>query len=505
MTFNFNLNFFRKKPKEEKVTPPPPASDISHVAGTFGKPTQEEIANHVPLLHMQFCNPDTGEVLTDAQVSSARKNNTLKPIFHNPNQSMDYIVIEAVTKNTIVGPIMNNFTQFLVSTGFSPELELISPTGDSKKDQETLKKYQFVTDELKEIERDIDSNNDISFAEYITMLIDSTVTFGRGAIIYDDYTTYKDKIATTLKFAHPRDLSITVFDPDSFRLDSVLWQLGGSQTVDKDDMIYLWNPLVSAKYHNAWQYGGAMILPMIDAARTLQKIISVDFPAMAEATWAGMFILAVRPQGQTAAKKRSEYDEIVSGMTRGAPNVLLENPEDLSFNSVDFAPKVKEFQELTEFLIKYCVGTLGLPNIPSLDSTTDKSSSRSQIQLVMSTTIEPLRARFSRQINKQTYQKWFEILHPELKDKIKIRFAWNDLRISEWYDRIASVLELDGRKELTDKAFGALVELPDYLNHVKAEAKTNAGGGGEKMHNLQRDNSGKNLDTGKTVNKEHFL
>ena len=478
--------------------------DSSHVSGPIGKVKLSEIDTHVPLLQMQYYDPDTEKVLTDEQVTSARRNNKLKPIFYNPNQSIDYIVLEALTKNTIVGPIVNTFTQFLVGTGFSPEIELINPTDDSKKDQETLKKYQSVIDDLKAVERDIEANNDISFSEYITMLIDTTVTFGRGAIIYDDYTKYKNKIATTLKFAHPRDLSITVFNPDSWRLDSVLWQFGGTQTVKADDMIYLFNPLVSAKYHNAWEYGGSMILPMLDAARTLRKIISVDFPAMAEATWAGMFILGIRPTGQTMDKKREEYQAVAEGLVRGAPNILMENPEDMSFNTVDFTPKVNEFKDLTDFLIKYCVATLGLPNSIFIDSGSDRASARANIQLVMATTIEPIRARLSRQINRQTYQKWFEVLHPELKNEIKIRFAWNNLQVSEWYDRIASVLELDGRKQLTDKAFGNLVELPDYLNHVDSKAETNPGGTGEKKHNLQKDNSGKNLDTGKSVNKEEF-
>ena len=491
------FDFLRRKTVKEK--------DISHVSGTFrGVRSDNPVDTHTPVLQMQFYDPETEKVLNDEQVNSARKNNTLKPIFYNPNQSLDYIVLEALTKNTILGPIVNTFTQFIIGTGFKPELDLINPTDDSKKDQEMLKKYQNVISELKEIEHDIENNNDLSFNEYIAMLIDSTITFGRGAIIYDDFTKYKNKIPTTLKFAHPRDLSITVFNPDSWRLDSVLWQYGGSQTVKADEMIYLFNPLVTAKYHNAWEYGGSMLLPMVDPSRTLRKIISVDFPAMAEATWAGMFILGIRPQGQTAQKKQDEYQAVVDGLVRGNPNILMENPEDLSFNTVDFAPKVNEFKNLAEFLITYCVSSLGLPNNISTDSSSDRADARAKIQLVMAITIEPLRARLSRQINRQTYQKWFEILHPELKDKVRIRFAWNNLQISEWYDRIASVLSLDGRRQLTDKAFGSLVELPDYLNYVDANAETNAGGVGETMHNLQRDNSGKNLDIGKSVNKEKF-
>ncbi len=48
----------------------------------------------------------------------------------------------------------------------------------------------------------------------------------------------------------------------------------------------------------------------------------------------------------------------------------MENPDDVSFNSVDFAPRVNEFKDLTDFLIRYCVATLGLPQTMFFDEST---------------------------------------------------------------------------------------------------------------------------------------
>ena len=127
------------------------------------------------------------------------------------------------------------------------------------------------------------------------------------------------------------------------------------------DMIYVWNPLISAKYHNSWLYGGSMILPMLDASRVIRRIVGVDFPAMSEATWAGMFILAVKPQGQTMSQKQEEYGQVANNMVRGGPSILMEDPENLSFHTIDYKPKVTEFKDLVQFLLRLCVSSTGLP------------------------------------------------------------------------------------------------------------------------------------------------
>ena len=486
--------------KEEKKKKP-----TGHFAGPVERiPTEDEIRTHIPLFEMQYYDPETEKPMTEQQINSARSAGTvLPPVFYNPMQSIDYRVIDAVCKNTIIGPIMNIFTQTIIGRGFHPEIELLNPRGDSKKDQTEIKKYRYVIDELRKVERQINDSNDIPFIDYVTMLIDAMNTYGRAALVYDSYTTYREKIPTTLKFAHPHDLSITIFDDRSWRLNSVLWLFGGHTPVPADSLVYLWNPLVTAKYKHAWQYGGSMVLPILDAGRALRRIVSEDFPAMAKATWARMFILAVRPQGQDESQKQVEYESIAKNLNVGEPNILMENPEDLSFNDIDYNPKIREFQELVQFLIKYCVASTGLPPSMEFDeSDSNRSASRSKIQIMMATTVNPIRARLARQLTRQTYQKWFEILFPELTDKIKIRFVFEDLKISEWYDMVQAALQVDSRHQLTDDAFGKLAEIDDYTSLIEPGAETHAGGQGEKPHNIQRDNSGKNLDVGLSKNRE---
>ncbi|MCE2505903.1 MAG: hypothetical protein J4F36_05445 [Nitrosopumilaceae archaeon] len=253
---------------------------------------------------MSIADRNSGAALTAAQVERKRENNSLVAnYFVNPMQDLDYIVIEAMLKNTFVGALMNAFTKFIVGTGFRPELELINP--DQENDENNineLKKNQEVITNLREIDRQLDTNTpgyqDVSFVEKIAALIDTTNSFNRSSLMFTYEKPVKingklyKQIPSGLKFAHARDLGIIEVS-DSWRLKAVQWR-NAYYMVPSTDIIHLWNPLISAKYHNAWFYGGSMVLPMLDAARVIRKIIGVDFPAMAEATWAGMFILAVK-------------------------------------------------------------------------------------------------------------------------------------------------------------------------------------------------------------------
>ena len=499
------------KEKENKITKEKEI-DISHAGGPITgsmrqlkqsvlgqNPSYDDnvISHWIPHMNLSVADEDSGAALTAAQITRKynQGNNWTPHYFVNPMQDLDYIVIEAMLKNTFVGSLMNAFTKFLVGTGFRPELQLINPNKENdENDIKEIKANQEIINNLMEIDRQIDTNisgkQDISFMEKIAALIDTTNSFNRSALIFTYDRKIKiggktyNEIPSGLKFGHARDLGIIEVTPDTWKMEAVQWRQA-YHMIPSTDMIYLWNSLISAKYHNAWFYGGSMVLPMLDATRVIRKIIGVDFPAMAEATWAGMFILAVKPHGQTTAKKRSEYASIASNLVRGGPNILMEDPKDLSFNSVDFTPKVTEFKDLTDFLVRYCVATLGLPQTMFFDeSTSNRATMIGKIQLAISTVINPLREQFGRQICSQWYQRWFELIYkdkPEILKKFRIKMVWDDLHIETWIDKIEAANELDARRQLTDEAYGELVGIENYQNKVDENSQVTPGGNGKKM------------------------
>jgi hypothetical protein len=494
--------------KKEKQKGGTEKISIAHAAGSIPGHTQikqsflapdpmydEDIVhNWIPHMSLSVADDKTGRPLTAAQIQAKSNfDNWIPHYFMNPMQDLDYIAIEALTRFTFVGALMNALTKFIIGTGFRPELELVNPSTNKDKDKKEIESNQDIIDALVQIDSQLNKNDaehiDVPFTDKIAALIDVTNTFNRSALIfgYDtpieiDGKPYK-QIPSSIKFAHARDLGIIDVDPGTWRLKAVQWR-NAFYMVPARDMIYLWNPLISAKTRGSWLYGDSMIMPMLDASRVIRKNIGVNFPAMAEATWSGMFLMAVKPQGTTAAQKQDEYNQIAKKMVRGAPNILMENPDDVKFQDVDFHPKVTEFKDLTEALIRYCVASTGLPHSMFYDeSQSNRATMLGKIELATSTVINPLRAWIGRSISDQWYQRWFRLICKEknkmdLYKKFRIKMTFSDLHIAQWFDKIEAVNSLDSRRQLTDEAYGDLIGIENYKNKVEAGSQVQPGGRG---------------------------
>lgn len=469
---------------------------------------QDLVENWIPHMTYSVVDEDTGQALSAADADSRREKNTnwIPHYFVNPLQDLDYLVIEAIARMTFVGPLFDALLKFIVGTGFRPELELINPDKDEDKNEKLIEENQEVIDTLigidNQLSKDDSQDLDTSFTEKITAMISVTNIFNRGSLMFGyeepikvNGTTYKE-IPSSLKFAHPRDLGIIEADPGTWRLRSVQWR-NAYYMVPAKDMIYLWNPLISAKTRNSWLYGDSMLLPMLDASRVIRKNIGVNFPAMAEATWAGLFILAIKPQGQTITDKEKEYDQVVKNFVRGAPNILMEDPEDVKSFSTDFNPKIKEFADLTEMLLRYCVASTGLPHSMFYDeSTSNRSTMIGKIQMATSTVINPMRQWIGREISNQWYNRWFRLIYKDKKDLMKtfrIKMVFDDLRIEEWFDKIEAVNDLDSRKQLTDAAYGEMAGIENYVNKIEADAEVTPGGEGKSKFQFG-DDKGNNFE-----------
>lgn len=449
------------------------------------------INNWTPNMSLSVADDLTGRPLSGAEVESIRNQDKrwIPNYLVNPMQDLDYLVIQAIARSTFIGPLLESITKFLVGNGFRPELELINPDEDEEANEKLIKENQDVIKALIGIDnqllRDEDRDLDISFTDKIASMITITNMFNRSAGIFGYDTPvrvngkiYKE-IPSSITVTHARDLGIIQVDPLTRRLQAVQWR-NAFYMVPMKDTIYFWNALNSAKTRNSTFYGDSLVLPMLDAGRVIRKNIGVNFNAMAEATWSGLFLMAIKPQGQDLADKTEEYNQVVRNMVRGGPNVLMEDPDDVKFQNVDFAPKVKEFVELTEAMLRYCVATTGLPHSMFYDeSASNRATMIGKIQLARSTVINPMRESFGRQLCHQWYQRWFRLVYahkPELLEKFRIKVVFEDLRIEEWFDKVEAANLLDGRKQLTDEEYGQLVDIDNYQNKVDPDAETFPGG-----------------------------
>ena len=312
-----------------------------------------------------------------------------------------------------------------------------------------------------------------------------------------DGVSYPD-IPSHVIFAHAQDLGMIDIDPEERRLRKVQWRHAMGSFVEVKDMIYLWNPLTSSKVHNSWYYGSSILSPMISASKILRQLLSEDFPAMAKTTWAGLFLLVVKNKGNTTESKNQEYNALAKNLVPGKPGILLEDPEDVNSFDIKFEPKVTEFRELFESMIKLCISILGLPQVGFYDeAAANRSTLVGKIQLTMRTTIEPMRDWIGDAIAQQWYNRWFKLMYkdkPELLKLFRIKVSWTDLHIAEWYDSIEAALELDGRKQLKDNAFGEMTDIDNYESMVEPDSETIPGGAGGKKMSMTDSKTGDRME-----------
>ena len=521
---------------------------------------------HVPTQGVYRLHPKTGKVMSSTQIKNqalkaAAPNGQFKQtmIYANPQQHLDYRIIESILKSTFIGALVDTFIRYLVGNGFKPELEVIHPSDDKEADKKLIEDNQQIIRDLIEIDRqvdgwpptdtsdmenegggeegddekpkkeakkteeknkkdsvdsmmkmagvsDLDKNStptgkaemtpelkatraslDVSFKQKITAMISSTLCYNRGALVFQYNKPivirgeeHKNVIPSHVRFVHAQDLGIIKTDPETGELTDVQIRNSNQEYTKVKDMIYLWNPVTSAKVYNSWFYGTSILAPLLSGAKLIRNLVSETFPAMAKSTWAGVFFLIVKNEGSTIAAKRAEYAELATNAPPGGQNVLIKDPDDVKLENIDYEPKIKDLRELFESQLKMAISALGLPQVAFYDeSASNRSTMVGKIQLVLRTTIEPMREWIGSEIAKQWYEPWFRYLYannPELTSKLKIKLSWADLHISEWEDSIDAALKLDSRKQLKDGEFGELMGLDNYPVMTDPDAETIPGG-----------------------------
>jgi len=432
------------------------------------------------------------EISTHTQLSVLKKTRRFVPTYYvNPMQELDYMTFEAISRSTFGGPLMMAITKFIIGTGFRPELELINPNTDSDKNQKLIDENQDVISNLMQIDNQLNYNEsseiDVSFTDKLAGMVLNSISYNRGALMYEhdqvikiNNKSYKE-IPSSIISAHPRDLGITKFNPETGRIQAVQWRMAYDMR-GSDDMLYLWNPMTSARTRNSWGYGDSLMTPMIDPLRVVRKNIGVNFQAMAETSYAGLGFLVKKPYGTTTSQKQKEWGEIATNATPAAINFLLADPKDVMFHNVNFDAKVKEFSDLNEALLRYCVACQGLPQTMFYDeSASNRATMIGKIQLATATTIQPMREWISRMISAQWYQRWFRLLYKsgdkhDILKKFRVRLVFDDLDVEQWFDLVEAANKMESRKELTDKAYGDKIKLKNYSNMVVSGAPTNPGG-----------------------------
>lgn len=457
--------------------------------------TDEELDLHTP---MQQLSP-LSEKYKPLSAATIRKNNLIPHMYANPQQNLDYKICESLLKHTFVGALAKAYVKYLVGRGFKPELELVNPDEDDEKNQKLIDEYQELITGLRQIDDNVgvNENNNLTsnFQQKIFSLVFSTLMYNRGGLmhVHAKPVTVNGKeypaedIPSDLIFAPAQDLGIIEIDPETRNLKKVQWRHEYGTLRETKHMVYLWNIPNVSTVHNSEYYGSSILTPLIAPAKLIRTLASDVFPAMSKNAWAGLYYLIVKNEGNTTESKRQEYNTIARNTTTGAPNIIVKDPEHVKLENVDYDAKISELRELFESMVKLAISVLGLPQVGFYDeAAANRSTMVGKIQLTMRTTIEPEREWIGQEIVKQWYLPNAKVLLGEKFEKFtqlfRIKLSWTDLHISEWYDQIESVLELDARGKLKNAEFGELTNLDNYESMLDPDAEIAPGGsGGSKM------------------------
>jgi hypothetical protein len=207
------------------------------------------------------------------------------------------------------------------------------------------------------------------FAAFINMMM-----FGREIIVPRvDETDNKVKvredgkemeyknIPKIMMVIHPRDMGFNYVDYMTHRLLGI--QLNNSNWILRPDEMIFWenkpdNPVYGSKF-----YGMAEAQSMMGSARTLRRVIEVDFPLIAKTRWSGMYWLVFKRKGETLGTSDEELRKILANIELNGINATLEDEpkEDFMLHKIDLDPKIQELLQMVKDLIIYMMSQVGMP------------------------------------------------------------------------------------------------------------------------------------------------
>lgn len=345
------------------------------------------------------------DVFTGA-VDKTQKKIIWPKYYQNPYQYQDYVYLQDIYANTICGRIFDMLGFFALANGVKPKL-LVRHESTFKSDEEkqkALQEHNWMIDTIEEIERNIstssipkafnktDGTDEYPVGPMGTAKSPSTPTydtslqkkwfsafinwmmFGREMIVpridekdnkvkvkVDGKEEEYKNIPKIMLVIHPRDMGFNYVDYMTHRLLGI--QLNNSNWILRPDEMIFWewmpdNPVYGSKF-----YGMSAAQSMMGSARTLRRIIEVDFPLIAKTRWSGMYWLVFKRKGEQIATSDEELRRILSNIELNGINATLEDEpkEDFMLHKIDLDPKIEGLLQTVKDLIQYMMSQVGMP------------------------------------------------------------------------------------------------------------------------------------------------
>ena len=438
--------------------------------------------------------------------------------YQNPYQYQDYVYLQDIYANTICGRIFDTLGFFALANGVRPRLKVRNESAfetDEEK-QKALQDHKWMTETMEEIERNVSTSSaprafaDTPDSDYpigpiataespATPTYDTSLQkkwfsafimwqiFGREMIVprideEDNEVTVMEEnqeetynnIPKIMMVIHPRDMGFNYVDYLTHRLLGI--QLNNSNWILRPDEMIFFENLPDNPVYGSKFYGMSGAQSMMGSARTLRRIIEVDFPLIARTRWSGMYWLVFKRKGETLGTSDEELRRILANIELNGINATLEeNPkEDFMLHKIDLDPKIEGLLQTVKDLIQYMMSQVGMPQgLLYGEDSLNRDTLKSKIAAWTKGSLKRYREPFLEAITDQ----WYRRLCKTLADQSE---KWEEAL--QTFEIVATVDEfkLDEREQLinalmmlenitgawTDEARAAFLEIDDLQQRV---------------------------------------
>ena len=447
--------------------------------------------------------------------------------YQNPYQYQDYVYLQDIYANTIAGRIFDVLVHFSLANGIKPKLKVRNEkkysTPEAK--QKALEDHKWMIDTLEEIERNVstssvptafgkerpDDNRVESIGPYGTAENKDTpvydtslqnkwqaamtngLIFGRECLVprvdpddnkvmvtvNETETEYKN-IPKIMLVIHPRDMGFNYVDYRTHRLLGL--QLNNSNWILKPNEMMFWewkadNPVYGSKF-----YGMSAAQSMMGSARTLRRVIEVDFPLIAKTRWSGMYWLVFKRKGEGVATSDLELTRILSNIELNGINATLEDePEkDFQLHKIDLDPKIMELLQMVKDLIQYMMSQVGMPQgLLYGEQDLNRDTLSKKIAVWTKGGLKAYRQWFLNAVTNQWYRRLCKTLEAqddkwaEAMKEFEIIADVEEFRLEDMNEQIQYVSQLQQliEKKLTTKALGEMLDMPDLDSMIDPDSQ----------------------------------
>jgi len=316
----------------------------------------------------------------------------------------------------------------------------------------------------------LDEADQIDFQTKIKDTARSAKVFGRSVLAFEPGS---EIVPRALKPVNARELGRVFVHQLDWSLSSVRAFTKG-ELIKANEMIYVVN-MQNTPLRRAMHYGFSEIQRVVGEARALLKIYEFEAAETAGSLLAGYGLITVDTEGKTEADAKAELTTIANGLKPGAFNLINGKKDEVTFQSLDLEPRLRELVELADKYERLIIGNSSIPGpLVGREEEANMATLFGKIRLFTKGPVKQDRDWLGKTVAKQWYEHNLRLMQPSVLEHIKVEAEFEPMIIESWADNIDALLKLKQLvPTLPDDEILRLADLEELTNKLDANMPLN--------------------------------